>query len=63
MTPREPLLTAAEVAAEVRMDPETIRRWVREGKLTAITLPGGHKRFRREDIEAVLRGEPAGDVA
>jgi DNA binding domain, excisionase family len=54
MTPRPPLLTTSEVAEECRVDAETVRQWARQGRITAITLPGGHKRFRREDVDALL---------
>lgn len=51
------LLTPAEVAERLRLTDETIHRWCRDGKLPFIQLPGGIKRFRREDIEAIERGE------
>lgn len=57
MTPNEPLLTVEEVAALVRQDCETVRRWAREKSLPAIKLPGGIWRFRQEDISALMRGE------
>jgi excisionase family DNA binding protein len=57
-----PLLTAAEVGALFRVDPETVRRWGRRKKLTEITTPGGrHKRFRADEVEALL--EVPGDGA
>lgn len=35
-----------ELAAELRVAPSTVRRWVESGKLTpAVTTPGGHHRF------------------
>lgn len=63
------LLTVAEVAEALRISDETVHRWVRQGRLPAIRLPGGPlersglKRFRREDVEALLNGESVGDVA
>jgi len=59
MTSPRSLLTAAEVAEEFQVEPDTIRRWAREGLLPSITLPGGRglKRFRRSDVEAIMRGE------
>jgi predicted site-specific integrase-resolvase len=36
------------------VDPETIRRWARERKISSITLPGGGKRFRVTEVERVL---------
>jgi excisionase family DNA binding protein len=53
----EPLLTPAEVAARFRVDPKTVTRWAKAGKLTSIRTLGGHRRYRLSDIEAALRGE------
>lgn len=64
MTPRPRLLTTSEVAEECNVDPETVRRWAREGRIAAITLPGGLKRFRREDVDRLLTPtEPTAGVA
>ncbi|MDO3024419.1 MerR family transcriptional regulator [Mycobacteroides abscessus] len=48
------LMTTSEVAERLRVDSSTIRKWVAKGLLKAVTLPGGHHRFRQEDIEALL---------
>jgi excisionase family DNA binding protein len=59
MAPDVVLLTTSEVAALLRLDESTIRRWASNGKLTPVVLPGGLLRFRREDIESLLiRPEP-----
>ena len=50
----EPLLTPAEVAAMFRVDPKTVTRWAKAGKLTSIRTLGGHRRYR----EAEVRGGP-----
>lgn len=64
MTPRSQLLTTNEVAEECKVTAETVRVWVREGRLAAITLPGGLKRFRREDVDRLLTPtEPAAGAA
>src|SRR5688572_6268285 len=39
------LLTPAEVAALFRVNPKTVTRWARAGKITAIRTLGGHRRF------------------
>lgn len=58
MVPEVMLLTTPEVAATFRVAESTIRRWEESGDLKGITLPGrGMKRFRKDDIEAILRGE------
>lgn len=48
------LLTAAEVAALVPVATETVRRWTREGRLEAVTLPSGRKRYRESDVRELL---------
>jgi excisionase family DNA binding protein len=52
----EELLTPAEVAAMWRVDTKTVNRWAKAGKLTSIRTPGGHRRYRRAEVEALLRG-------
>ena len=47
-------MTAREVAALFRVDPKSVARWARQGKLTAIRTPGGQLRFRRADVRALL---------
>ncbi|HEV3365212.1 MAG TPA: BldC family transcriptional regulator [Acidimicrobiia bacterium] len=56
---RNELLTPAEVAVLFRVNPKTVTRWARAGKISAIRTLGGHRRFRRGEIEAVLRSEEA----
>jgi predicted site-specific integrase-resolvase len=43
-----------EVAAIFRVDDKTPARWAAAGQITAATTPGGHKRFRRADIAAIV---------
>ena len=51
------LMTVSEVAALFRVDPKTIGRWVKKGKLTELRTPGGHRRFFENEVNAMLRGE------
>jgi len=55
------LLTPAEVAALFRVNPKTVTRWHRSGKISAIRTLGGHRRFRAEEIRRLLEesDEPA----
>ncbi len=46
----EELLTPAEVAAMFGVNPKTVTRWARSGKVSAIRTPGGHRRFRAREI-------------
>jgi excisionase family DNA binding protein len=50
----EALLTPSEVAALFRVNPKTVTRWARSGKLTAIRTLGGHRRFRASEIRRCL---------
>lgn len=49
------LLTPSEVAQMFRVNPKTVTRWARAGKLNAIRTLGGHRRFRASEIERCLR--------
>jgi excisionase family DNA binding protein len=48
------LLTPSEVAALFRVNPKTVTRWARAGKITAIRTLGGHRRFRASEIRRYL---------
>ena len=50
----ERLLTPAEVAALFRVNPKTVSRWARSGKLHAIRTLGGHRRFRASEVRENL---------
>jgi excisionase family DNA binding protein len=52
----EKLLTPAEVAALFRVDPKTVTRWAKAGKLTSIRTLGGHRRYRESEVRALLGG-------
>ena len=55
----EPLLTPAEVATMFRVDPKTVTRWAKAGKLTSIRTLGGHRRYREVEVRSLLAGIPA----
>jgi excisionase family DNA binding protein len=48
------LLTPSEVAAMFRVNPKTVTRWARAGKISAIRTLGGHRRFRASEIRRFL---------
>jgi excisionase family DNA binding protein len=48
------LLTPAEVAQMFRVNPKTVTRWARAGKISAIRTLGGHRRFRAAEIRKLL---------
>lgn len=54
MNPPEPLLTPGEVAALFRVDPKTVTRWAAAGRIGCIRTPGGHRRFRQQDVNRLI---------
>lgn len=50
----EALLTPSEVAAMFRVDPKTVTRWAKAGKLSSIRTLGGHRRYRASEVSALL---------
>ena len=48
------LLTPAEVAVMFRVNPKTVTRWARAGKISAVRTLGGHRRFHAEEIRRFL---------
>jgi len=47
------LLSRAEVARVLKVSPNTITRWAREGKLRCVRTLGGRRRYEEEEIEKV----------
>ena len=48
------LLTPSEVAVMFRVNPKTVTRWARAGKISAVRTLGGHRRFRASEIRQLL---------
>ena len=48
------LLTPAEVASLFRVDPKTVTRWAKAGKISAIRTLGGHRRYREAEVLSLL---------
>lgn len=59
---QEVLLTPAEVAALFRVDPKTVTRWAKAGKLTAIRTLGGHRRYRQSEVQSLLKSVPGSSI-
>lgn len=51
------LLTTREAAKVAHVSVITIRRAVEAGKLSPLRTPGGHFRFRRSDVDALLTSQ------
>mgnify|MGYP003343084781 CR=1 FL=1 len=54
MNGQETLLTPSEVAQLFRVDPKTVTRWAKAGKLTAVKTLGGHRRYKESEVRALL---------
>lgn len=50
-------LSLPEAAAAFEVSLSSVRRWVKDGRLKAITLPNGRRRIRREDVDAILSSD------
>jgi excisionase family DNA binding protein len=50
--------TTTEVASVLRVDPATVRNWVRAGRLPATATPGGRHLVPRAAVEAALTPAP-----
>jgi excisionase family DNA binding protein len=57
--PTEPvtLLTPGDVCRRLNISRTTLSTWARDGVIPSIQLPGGHRRYRPADVEAIERGE------
>ena len=51
----EILLTPREVADLFGVDPKTVTRWAKAGKLTSIRTLGGHRRYRESEVRELLK--------
>lgn len=55
----ERLLTVAEVAERLRVHPDTLRRWLRSGRLRGVMMGGRSGGYRIKESE-VMRVESEG---
>jgi excisionase family DNA binding protein len=57
------LLTVTEVAEILRVDDTTVRRWIKQGALEAVTLPHVNERqayrIKRETLNKILDDQSA----
>ena len=56
-------MSAGEVAALFGVDTSTVANWAETGKLRSFRTPGGHRRFHRADVEALLPTEDTTEAA
>ncbi len=50
------LLLPHEVAEKLRVDPKTVTRWAKAGKLASIRTPGGHRRYKASEVDVFAEG-------
>lgn len=55
------LLTPSEVAAMFRVDAKTITRWAKAGKLNSFRTLGGHRRYKKAEIVALISNQGASE--
>jgi excisionase family DNA binding protein len=54
VAPDDPL-TPQDVAKLFKVSAATVSEWAEAGRLPSFRTPGGHRRFRWEDVEVFLR--------
>jgi excisionase family DNA binding protein len=59
-TPSPRWLSLGPASRLVGVDPDTLRRWADEGRVEAYVTPGGHRRFDRRAIEALVTSRRSG---
>jgi excisionase family DNA binding protein len=50
------IMTLPEVASIFRVDPKTVSRWIKGGKIPSVQTPGGHHRIYRDDVMRFFNG-------
>jgi excisionase family DNA binding protein len=58
VTKRGDWLTLGEASRVLGVDPDTLRRWADAGKIEVFVTPGGHRRFARAAVEALVPAPP-----
>jgi excisionase family DNA binding protein len=48
------LLTSYQVGALLQVNPSSVNKWVKDGRIPAFRTPGGHRRIRAGDLVAFL---------
>jgi len=60
--PKRDYLTVSEVAEMFHVSSKTVVRWANDGKLPYMATLGGHRRFPRGPIEALVADQQRGTV-
>ena len=51
----EELISPKEAAKILGVCRDTLRNWAKDGKIIALTTPGGHRRYKKADVENLLK--------
>lgn len=54
LVPEAEYMTPSEVAALFRVDPKTVTRWAKQGRLTSERTLGGHRRYLRDEVRQLM---------
>ena len=49
-------LSSQQVANAFGVNPKTVQRWAKAGKLEFTRTLGGHRRYRKDQVLALLKG-------
>jgi excisionase family DNA binding protein len=60
MSRRKQFLSTADIARLMSIDVSTVKRWADSGKLQCYKTVGGHRRFRSDQVQALM-GQTATD--
>jgi excisionase family DNA binding protein len=62
MASDQEVLTVKEAAARLKLNPETIRRWIKSGRIRAVSLGSDRAGFRipESEVRRMLGTGPAG---
>ncbi len=56
-------LTLGQAATYVGVAQSTMRKWTDSGRVSSFKTPGGHRRYRRDDLDQFLEGSGRGSNA
>jgi excisionase family DNA binding protein len=57
------MMTTGDVARALGVTVNTVKAWIRGGAVQAIRLPSGHFRIPRRELERLLQGDGASQLA
>ena len=51
---KDKIFSISEAAEHLGVSALTLRNWERQAKIRAFRTPGGHRRFRKSDLDVIL---------